>query len=898
MTGPDAASRSLRARLPGWAAPLLLGALCLLVYNANLRTIGAGDTLPARYQPLILWHDGTLDLDANARLVAHGHPTTPPWKRNAPADTAGDVSYVEPWAYWMTHARGGQLASLYPVVAPLLVAPLYLPAALLLDRDGWRQPQIDRAAEVMEKLSASLLAAIASLVMYLVLRREGIRWALPLALVFAFGTDTWMISSQALWQHGSGELLVALALLLAVGRASPLRMGLLGFVCVLIAANRPPDVVIAGAFLLYAVWRCKRDAVWLLAGAAAPLAALLYYNLGFTGHLAGAYAAADSNHKDFFHLDLLGLPGLLVSPARGLLVFSPFLVFIGVGLARRLRTPSSRALAIALGVAVVLQLLIYSQADWRAGTSWGPRWLTDLLPILVWMLAPAALVLRPLARRLLVATMVAAVGVQAIGAFWYTKTSDDRLFAGDPASMRATWDPSNTPFVVELHHPHAPGELQCGAGGEIQRLGATLVHGDGAVVELKPGMTLIGWALTCGRTPAQALLMIDGTVVGTTQAFVPRPDVDRVLHTTAPSGWSVAADTRGVRPGKHVLQLAVRLEPRSDIRIIREQAVTVAAPPPRTDLRALAARAARQLRDDQNGAGYWLTSFTSGPRYEAPQKEMNTYLTSILVDLLAPVARKRGLDDAVARARRHLAAQIESDGLVRYHGLPDGPTIGTLGCVITPDADDTALAWRLAGKGAGDPRARRMLRTLARYRDARGLYRTWLAPQRKYQCLDPGRNPDPADLVIGMHVYLMLRELDRPAARSLCEALKRAAGDDDAWVYYAKAPLVGYLRSAQLRQLGCRIALPTARLARRGPGQELWSELVRRLVATSASRPDASARRAIDDLLGRLGSDDFALIRRTPPLLYHNDLSATVNRFYWSQDAGYALWLRLYEAAQ
>jgi hypothetical protein len=36
----------------------VLGVLCLLVYNANLRTIGAGDTLPARYQPLILWHDG------------------------------------------------------------------------------------------------------------------------------------------------------------------------------------------------------------------------------------------------------------------------------------------------------------------------------------------------------------------------------------------------------------------------------------------------------------------------------------------------------------------------------------------------------------------------------------------------------------------------------------------------------------------------------------------------------------------------------------------------------------------------------------------------------------------------------------------------------------------------
>ena len=54
---------------------------------------------------------------------------------------------------------------------------------------------------------------------------------------------------------------------------------------------------------------------------------------------------------------LLGLPGLLVSPARGLLVFCPFLIFIPVGLARRLRTPSSRRLAIAFSPAVVAQLL-------------------------------------------------------------------------------------------------------------------------------------------------------------------------------------------------------------------------------------------------------------------------------------------------------------------------------------------------------------------------------------------------------------------------------------------------------------------------------------------------------------------------------------------------------------
>jgi hypothetical protein len=893
LTSVAASWRSLSVRLPRWAAPLLLFALCLVVYNANLRTIGAGDTLPARYQPLILWHDGTLDLDANARLVAHGHPTTPPWERGRQAE--GDAPYFDPWAYWMVHTSRGDRASLYPVVTPLLVAPLYLPAERWLAHRGWQQRQIERVAEVMEKLSASLLAAIAGVLMFLVLRREGNRWAFPLALAFAFGTNTWMISSQALWQHGAGELLIALALLLAAtGRASPRRVALLGFVCVLIAANRPPDALIAGAFLAFALWRDRRDARWLLAGAALPLAALMYYNLGFADQIAGGYGLAPGEQKsNFFHPSALGLPGLLVSPGRGLLVFTPFLAFVVVGLMQRLRTPRSKQLAIFLGLAVIGQLLVYSQGDWRAGASWGPRWLTDLLPILVWMLAPAPLVLRPFARGVLVALIVAAVGVQAIGAFWYTKTSDERIFAGDdPRSLKAAWDPRNTPFIEELHHGRAPGELRCGAIGSIDRPQPPGLDG-GRPPELQSGAPVEGWALTCGRTPAEALLLIDGKAIGATHDFLRRPDVDRAMRTDSPTGWSVTANTHGVAPGEHVLQLALRVEPRSDIRIVREQAVDVAPPP---DLGALAARAAGRLRDDQAGPGYWLTSFTDSPRWAAPRKEMNTYLTSMLVDLLGPVAHERGLDGAMARARRHLAAQIESSGLVRYHGLPDAPTIGTLGCAITPDADDTALAWRVAGRGLRDPRARRMLRTLARYRDARGLYRTWLARPERYQCLDPGRDPDPADLTIQAHVYLMLREVDRPAARSLCDAMRRAANDDAVWVYYAKTALVPYLRSAELQQLGCPLPLPAGRLAHPLPGQEWWSEMARRLVEMSAARPEPAARQASRDLLEVISRDDFALLRQAPPLLYHNDLSATVNRFYWSEDAGYALWLRLYAA--
>jgi hypothetical protein len=904
---PQSFKSSTGRSLKSLTVPTLLGLLCFLVYNANFRQIGAGDTLPARFLPLILWQKGTFDFQKDARLVAHGHSMLS--ERNRPANADSKVAFFEPWAYWTIRTREHRLASLYPVVTPLLVTPLYLPAYLWLNEHGWHQPEVGRVAELMEKLSASLIASITVVLLYLLFRREGIRWSLVLALAFAFGTNNWMISSQALWQHGTGALLIVLALLLLNVPASAMRHAWLGAVCVLIAANRPPDGLIAVAIGLYVMVSRGRDSWWLLIGGAVPLAALLCYNLGFVGHLAGGYAIAQPEYKTFFQTDWSGVPGLLISPARGLLVFSPLFLFLPLGLMLRWRSAASRGLALALGCGVAAQLLLYAQADWRAGESWGPRWLTDILPVLMWMLAPAPSVLRPLARGLFAIAVMASAGVQTVGAFWYTKTSDDLIFAGDSASMRGAWALQNTPFLTELRHPPACAELLRDARGSIDLVGQSRLNGTTGMPTLENGAVIEGWALTGGRTPAQMLAMIDGVVIGSTTQFLTRVDVNEALRTDAPSGWRVYANLLGVTPGKRTLQLAVRIAPRSDIRIACELRVMVVAPPsPATiapmmplkpaseaDLNDMAARAALLLRERQNEQGYWLTSFTNDLRYEAPQQEMNTFLTSMLVDLLAPIAEQRGLNPLLQRARRHLAAQIESNGLVRYHGLPDGPTIGTQGIIITPDSDDTALAWRLAGPGASDPRLKGMLDELARYRDARGLYRTWLAPQKDYQGLDPGFDPNPADITIQMHVYLMLRDLDPPAAAKLCKALERSHADGDIWIYYSKAPLIPYLRSAELQQLGCAIPLPAERLALAADGQEVWSEAARLFVETSTSQ-DAKVRQAARHLLARLGGDDFALLRRSPPLLYHNDLTATVKRYYWSEDFGFAFWLRLHEA--
>jgi hypothetical protein len=272
---------------------------------------------------------------------------------------------------------------------------------------------------------------------------------------------------------------------------------------------------------------------------------------------------------------------------------------------------------------------------------------------------------------------------------------------------------------------------------------------------------------------------------------------------------------------------------------------------------------------------------------------MNVFTTALLVDVLAPVAGAAGLEDNLQRARHHLFGQIEASGLVRYHGRPDSPTIPSLGCPITPDADDTALVWRIHGH-TEDARLATARKVLESYRTPEGLYRTWLAPQKEYVSIDPGRDPNPTDAGIQMHMLMLLAGVDPPAARSLHRALQSAVGEDRLWVYYKQAPLVPLLREADLSLLGYPVSVPPERRQTAVVGQRVWVTAFEQLAlyeTKAEPRPDPAQ---IQVLLESLGKNNFAAVQSNPPLLYHNDVTARGVRYYWSEDVGYALWLRLY----
>ncbi len=861
---------------------LIAAALALvsfIVFNANMRSITAVDTYAARYLPLSIWQNQTLTLDPIAAEVAQGHVVV------TVASEASD-------AFWIRKGVGDHLVSLYPVLTPLAVAPFYLPVVLYLDQTGWHPLRVDMAARVMEKLSASLLAAVTVALVYLLLRRRTeARTAILLATVFAFGTTTWVVSSQALWMHGLGALLVAATMLVLTGPSTPARSILAGLLCALIACNRQPDTILALGLGIYGLWWAGRRAPLFVAAGLVPAGILLTYNLAIVGNAFGAYAlyGPEAIHTYLDRNPIDGFLGLLFSPARGLFVFSPFLLFLLFSARRLFRDPDANGLTVIVAAVVVLQVIAYGFGDWRQGVSWGPRWMTDALPILMWMLPPVVAGLAMAGRIVFGLACVASVAIQIVGAFWYTGISDAAIWADTgPEGTRAAWDIRNTAFISALRHPPAPADLLVPTSGSLDIV-QVIARPDGTSLQVE------GWALAGRETPAHVTIRVDGNDMAGTGEFFDRPDVVKALGVNAPSGWKLTIPLDDLDPGEHTVAVMMLVERESEQRLLRQ--ATFMLDPDAARRTDAASRAVERIRAQQQAAGYWLTTHTSSRSFDAAGYEMNTYTQALLIDIAAPVAGKAGLEDALQRARGFLSAQIEDSGLVRYHGRPDSAIIGQLGCAITPDADDTALAWRIA-PAARQELLRSALTTLDEYRRPDGLYRTWLAPQADYQCIDPGRDPNPADLGIQINVLLLLARVDEPAARTLCDAIRHRLDDDSLWVYYRLAPAIVALRRGDLEQAGCPLELPAGRLATTIAGQDTWMEVItltQRL--EGGDRQEATIDEAVS-LLDLLAQTDFAALEQAPPLIYHNDLTATVSRYYWSPEVGLALWLRLHLAVE
>jgi hypothetical protein len=404
-------------KLRGWPSSIILGIVIALAYLANGREIGAFDTIPTTLLPLAIIRGDGLRLDRFRPLLRE---------------------WGTPLPVFVTESFG-HIISRYPVGPALAALPLIAPQVMVLDRivPGWDRDlnRVRDESRRMGKRAAAVLAALVAIALHRLLVGLGLcRVAIPAVIATALGSSLWSVASQALWQHGPAALALTLTMLLlhpqSVSRG---RMLLAGLATAMLVVTRPLDLIFALFVFAWVAWTHPRRLAWFLPAPVVLGFALVGYNEYYFARITGGQDQLEQQHRELHGVggpwsgDLrTGMAGTLLSPNRGLFIFSPWVaVAIAVSpvTVRKLATGS---LVRWLLLALVPYLFVLSKyAVWWAGGSFGPRYWTEAFPLFGVLLACGLDWARDRSRGLMALfalTILLSVMVHAIGAFCFPST--------------------------------------------------------------------------------------------------------------------------------------------------------------------------------------------------------------------------------------------------------------------------------------------------------------------------------------------------------------------------------------------------------------------------------------------------------------------------------------------
>lgn len=412
---------------------LLVFFLALLIYLANGESLASMDSFPNSMLALNWLKSGSLHFDnfRNSFLLAKELP------------------------YYFTEAPNGHLSSTYPIGTAIVTFPIYAVFFLCLklhaafhhsNLPDFTSIEFVSTARFLQKLASAICGALSATLFYQISRMKfGQAIAVLITFVYAFATSAWSINSQGLWQHGSSNLVllgIILGLLKVNRRDASQSRGLLvaiGILCGLLPGIRPTNILFAIAIIIYAIFAYRKEAVFLLLGLPSSLlsASWNFYYFGFSlkNFLVAGYSRLSSEGRSFqntyyefnLHRFTQAFPGLLFSPSRGLLVYSPVVVFATPGAVSMFRNRASKdeQLIICLSLASMLILLQYCFFSvWGGGLCFGSRYLTDIVPILCILVGYSLAVLQKegqvLGIILFCILTLYSTGVQAVGVFGAT----------------------------------------------------------------------------------------------------------------------------------------------------------------------------------------------------------------------------------------------------------------------------------------------------------------------------------------------------------------------------------------------------------------------------------------------------------------------------------------------
>jgi len=286
------------------------------------------------------------------------------------------------------------LYTVFPIGTAVLIVPLLFVAETISSRAlgfsiaedllyGTRMPGL-------EIFFSSIVVAIVAVFTYLVGRKSRLTGlaSLFLAFIFAFCTSAWSTGSRALWQHGPSMLCFAITLYLII--LAQERPSLIQYISLPLAFSyviRPTNSIVFVILSVFVLVR-YRSVFWhYVAWSLVVAVPFVLYNLAVYHALVSPYYMPGriGVHPNFF----LALAGNVMSPARGLFVFTPVFLFSIAGVLLNYRENGLRALDIALCAIMVLHWIVISSfPHWWGGYSYGPRMFSDMTPFFTFFLVP------------------------------------------------------------------------------------------------------------------------------------------------------------------------------------------------------------------------------------------------------------------------------------------------------------------------------------------------------------------------------------------------------------------------------------------------------------------------------------------------------------------------------
>jgi hypothetical protein len=298
-------------------------------------------------------------------------------------------------AYQLTRTNGRLLYGF-----PHASSFLSLPVVGLMDLAGISPATQDRKYNLEgEIIDQKVLAAflMASLVITFFRSARLLldwRWSAVIALGAGLGTQIWSTTSRGMWSNTweivLGGLVVSL-LLSAIVYQSSIQPTLLATVLSWMFFVRPTGAASILSVTIFIFGYFRRDFLRFAITGVIWFCAFVAYSLRIFGTLVPFYYEPSRAHADSIGL---GIFGNLLSPSRGLFVFSPVLLLIFFLLIRHWRSLRSRPLVAASLLAICLIAVnAASFPIWWGGNCYGPRLMSDAIPwfVLLAILAVAAI---------------------------------------------------------------------------------------------------------------------------------------------------------------------------------------------------------------------------------------------------------------------------------------------------------------------------------------------------------------------------------------------------------------------------------------------------------------------------------------------------------------------------